>query len=145
MRYATSAVAFLVAAAPVALPTQQPASALRVADSWARSQADSSRPSGGYATLANGSADTIVVTQVRCEGVGRTEIHETTTADGMMRMRRIPELVVLPGATVTMRPGGLHLMLMDLAAPLVAGQSVSCRLTLRSGALVPLTLAIRAP
>lgn len=143
MRYAAEILALTLLAAGTAA-AQRPAP-LRPEDGWARPVADTTRPSGGYLRLTNVSADTVVVTGARCAGVRRTEIHETSTADGMMRMRRIAELVVPPGATIMFQPGGLHLMLMMLEAPLVAGQTVACTLELRGGATVPVSLAVRAP
>lgn len=57
------------------------------------------------------------------------ELHESRIEDGVMRMRPVEGVDLQPGETVTLQPGGLHLMLVDLRQPLEAGDSV--RLTLR--------------
>lgn len=50
------------------------------------------------------------------------EIHDMSMDDGVMRMRRVPQLEIEPGSTQRMRPGGgYHLMLMNLVAPLSEG------------------------
>lgn len=137
--------AVLLAAVPAVAASQEPASPLRFQNGWARPQAETSRPSGGYITVENTGRDTVVITGASCAGAARTEIHEMVTQDGMMRMRRLPELVVAPGATVQLRPGGMHIMLMGLTEPLVAGRSLACTITLRDGSTVATSLAVRAP
>ena len=54
----------------------------------------------------------------------RVEFHRTSFESGMARMRPADALVVQPNATITAEPGGLHLMLVDLKTPLVAGTMV---------------------
>jgi hypothetical protein len=61
-----------------------------------------------------------------CERVRRPEIHETVMENDMARMRRIPALTLAKGQQAELRPGGLHLMLMGLEAPLAPGEYVYC-------------------
>lgn len=135
----------LLAALPAVAAAQQTGSPLRLTDGWARPQAETSRPTGGYLTIENTGSDTVVITGASCAVASRTEIHEMVTQDGMMRMRRLPELAVPPGATVQLRPGGMHIMLMGLTEPLAAGRVLPCTLTLRGGASVAASLTVRAP
>lgn len=89
-------------------------------------------PAGGdaaaYVAIANaGEADRLV--GVACDCAERVEIHRVTRSEGNVSMTAEPGLAV-PGGGVEIRPGSpLHLMLMNLRAPLAAGQSVP--LTLR--------------
>jgi len=55
---------------------------------------------------------------------GTTEIHEMTMDNGVMRMRQIPGLDLPAGQTVELRPGGYHVMLLNLRQQLEAGQTV---------------------
>lgn len=58
------------------------------------------------------------------------EMHDATMADGMMRMRPATDgLAIEPGATVTLAPGGAHIMLVDLTRDLRAGDRFEVRLT----------------
>jgi copper(I)-binding protein len=52
----------------------------------------------------------------------RVELHESTMDGGVMRMRPVESLVIEPGETRVLEPGGLHLMMMRLKEPLVAGK-----------------------
>jgi len=56
------------------------------------------------------------------------------TEGGAQRMVRIAELVLPAGATVILEPGGLHVMLIDIVAPLVPGTNVALHLTFANGA-----------
>jgi copper(I)-binding protein len=50
------------------------------------------------------------------------EIHESILVDDVMRMRRVDGVEILPGAAVELQPGSLHIMLMGLEKPLLAGE-----------------------
>ena len=75
----------------------------------------------------------------------RVEIHHTTLVDGMARMRPLAEIPIPAGATVKIEPGGMHLMLVDLGAPLVAGKPVPLTLVFRVAGRVTVDLAVEAP
>ena len=81
-------------------------------DAWIRAARPGSQVAAGYCSIANTTA--VSVTIVEFTGPGRVEMHETETADGVSRMRPLERLVVGPGQTVTLAPGGKHLMLHGL-------------------------------
>ncbi len=68
--------------------------------------------SAGYMDLMSNTARAITITHVTSPQFGSVEIHETTTEDGVARMRKLDNLVVDPMTTVTLERGGKHLMLM---------------------------------
>jgi len=81
-----------------------------------------------YVTIENrGGADDALVA-AKSPLAGTIEIHATVTEGAVAGMRRVEKFVVPAGASMAMAPGGAHLMLMQLSAPL------------REGALLPLTL-----
>lgn len=90
-------------------------------------------PGGGttalFAEITGGAyADSLVAATFA--GAERTEVHESTTdAEGMRGMREIPAAAVLAGATLSLRPGGVHVMLIGLDRDLLAGDSVNVDLT----------------
>ncbi len=61
------------------------------------------------------------------------ELHTHTMENGMMKMRRVEQIEVPAGKTVELKPGGLHVMLIDLTGPLAEGRSVDLTLTLDNG------------
>jgi copper(I)-binding protein len=70
-------------------------------------------------------------------------IHETKTESGQSRMRPHEQLVVPPGQTVKLEPGGLHVMLHGLTQPVAVGQSVPLVLLLDGGSKVQVAAVVR--
>jgi periplasmic copper chaperone A len=89
------------------------------------------------------SSTAVTVTGVESPIAGHAMIHETKVEGGQSKMRPHEQLVVAPGATVKLEPGGLHVMLHDLKQPLKAGQTVPLVILLAGGASVQVTAAVR--
>lgn len=90
---------------------------------------------GGYVMITNeGEADDTLVA-ARTDAAGRVELHEMVTDGDVMRMREMEGGIPVPaGETVVLRPGGLHLMLMELEGAIPAGETRDVTLTFESGA-----------
>jgi uncharacterized protein YcnI/copper(I)-binding protein len=118
---------------------------LAVEGAWTRATADGAKVGAGYLTIRNtgSAADTLVA--VKTSVAGRGEIHDMTMTDGVMRMRHLPDGIEIPaGGNVSLQPGGMHLMFMDLKEPLVEGATVTVTLTFKSGATGDVVLPVRA-
>lgn len=105
---------------------------IRVSAPMLRATPPNAPVAGGFVTLENrGDADDVLVSAAVDAGfVGAVELHEMTMADGVMSMSEVEGGIAIPaGETVALVPGGLHLMLMGLAEPLVAGTSYDVTLT----------------
>jgi len=99
----------------------------------------------GYFVVDNGTRDTVVVDSVTTPVTRVAELHETSIdSAGVARMHPVGALVVPPGSVVALRPGGLHLMLMDVAEPLEVGQRVPLTLWLRGGSTLVASAAVKA-
>jgi hypothetical protein len=72
-------------------------------------------------------------------------IHESLLVGGVATMRAHETLTISPGASVELRPGGLHVMLHDLAHPLAVGEQVPLELLLAGGGRLTLSARVRAP
>jgi periplasmic copper chaperone A len=72
------------------------------------------------------------------------EIHEMNMDNGVMKMREWPRLELPAGKTVVLKPGGYHIMLVDIAKPLKAGDSVPITLTVESADKRRSTIEINA-
>ncbi|PWE29860.1 hypothetical protein DDZ14_16665 [Maritimibacter sp. 55A14] len=113
----TIAIAFLAAALPGLA-----AADVIVTAPWARASILVSRPGAAYLTLTSDTGDRLIA--VKTPAADRAMLHGTETdADGVSRMAHIEALDLSPGETVTLAPGGMHLMLMGLAAKLEEGAS----------------------
>ena len=120
---------------------------LEALDPWARPmmiREPGGRASGGnsavYLALRNsgGAPDTLLGGETPVAGA--VEIHESFLEEDVMRMREVGPLEVPAGDDVHLKPGGLHIMLVDLRKSLVAGDTLS--LTLRFSVSGPVTLRV---
>ena len=101
-----------------------------VRDAWIREPPPRS-PAAGYLVLENRGGDPVELVAVATEAAKRAEIHVMEYKDDRMTMRQVAKLQVLAGEEVALKPGGTHLMLMELRQPLRDGDEVE--LVLRFG------------
>jgi len=103
------------------------------------------QPNGAvYFTIVSAGADTLERIEVPDSIADHTEIHETVSgANGAMSMREMKSGVALdPGTAVTFTPGGKHVMLVDLVAPLATGQTFDITLAFAKADPVTLPVAV---
>jgi copper(I)-binding protein len=131
----TVLLAALLAAAPLAVFAAD--ANVTVANAWAR-------PSAGaaYVTLTNGGAEADRLVGAASAVAGKVEIHNHLMEDGVMKMRPVAGVDVEPGAPVKMEPGGLHIMLIGLKAPLKEGESFQLELKFQKGGSVTTTVPV---
>lgn len=110
----------LALAAPAAAH-QIPAGALDIVHPWSRPAA-AGMNGVIYMRVTNSAARPDVLLSVETPIAERVEMHETSMAGGVMRMRKLTGVTVPARGTAAFAPGGAHLMLVKLKQPLVAGQ-----------------------
>ena len=98
-----------------------------------------------YLSITNNGAEPEVLTGASSPAAASVQIHETTISEGMARMRPLTEVTIAPGATVKIEPGGIHLMLVDLHAPLQPGKSVPLTLEFRHAGKLTVQLSVEDP
>jgi copper(I)-binding protein len=98
------------------------AQAVKVETPWARPTAQGQAAGGGFLRIVGGAANDKLVS-ASSEVAGRVELHTMKMEGDIMRMRQIDAIEVPAGKTVDLAPGGLHVMFMDLKAPLKTGSS----------------------
>ena len=93
---------------------------------------------GGYLTISNGGSADDRLLAVTSPAAGAVDLHQMRMDGDVMRMSAVPDGIVVPaGGSITLEPGGLHLMFSDLAAPLLAGEVVEVTLVFeRAGEVV---------
>jgi copper(I)-binding protein len=112
-------------------------------DAWGRSSPKMAGTSAVYVVIENkgGQADRLVgaITTI----ADTVELHESFMEGDVMKMRPIPALDVPAGGTVELKPGGYHLMLIDLVKPLESGNHIAVILKFEKSGDVPLDVEIR--
>ncbi|MBX9907875.1 MAG: copper chaperone PCu(A)C [Beijerinckiaceae bacterium] len=117
---------------------------LKIGHPWARASPPSAKVGGGYLAIENTGPEPDRLVGGSTEGAARVEIHESSLADGIMRMReRTDGVAVPPGQTLEFKPGGLHLMLVDLKAPLKQGDKVKATLVFERAGTVAIELQVQ--
>ena len=122
------------------------ASAVAVEQAQARATAAGQSIGGAYMTLINrGVADRLVSARVAA-GVARSvELHTMSMQGDVMRMRQLEAIELPAGQTIELKPGGVHLMLIGLKAPLKAGASFPMTLRFEKAGEVVVQVPVNAP
>lgn len=102
-----------------------------VTDAWARATMPGQQVSGAYMQI-QADADARLVS-VSSPAVPRVEVHEMKMDGGVMRMREVKSIDLPKGKTVSLEPGGFHIMLMNLKKPIAAGDVIPLTLVVESG------------
>jgi copper(I)-binding protein len=115
-------IAVLLCLAPAAAGAQ-----VVVKDAWARSTVPGQSVGGAYMRIESSVPVSLVAAS--SSAAKSVEIHESSMEGGVMRMRAVRKIDLGPGKPVELKPGGYHIMLMELARPLAKGGKVPLRLT----------------
>lgn len=126
-------IAVLVASAFIAGPVWTRDCAPQIRDGWLRLPPGRIPMLAGFGRIENRCPAPVTIVGVSSPAFADTSLHETRIVDGVSRMRALPELRIAPGGAATLKPGGLHLMLMQPHAPLQPGSRVAIEFTLKDG------------
>src|SRR5882757_813279 len=117
---------------------------LVISQAWSRATPGGAKIAGGYLTIENKGAAPDRLIGGSGDIAGKVEVHEMATKDGVMTMRPLDKgLVIEPGKTVKLAPGGYHLMLMDLKGPFKQGDQVPVTLEFEKAGKVNLSLDVQ--
>ena len=140
----------LAATAGPALPTEAEAHSyklgnLEIGHPWSRATAPTAPTGGGFLKITNTGSTPDRLIAARSPASKSVEIHEMKMEGSVMRMRELENgLEIPPGATVTLAPGGFHLMLIGLVEPLKADTKVPLTLVFEKAGSIDVELAVGA-
>src|SRR5579872_6293206 len=98
---------------------------LVITQAWSRATPGGAKVGGGYLTITNQGPTPDRLIGGSSEVAAKVQVHEMSMNNGVMTMRPVEQgLVIEPGKTVKLSPGGFHLMLLDLKGPLKQGEKV---------------------
>lgn len=118
---------------------------IHVDDAWSRELPPVSRNGAAYLSVRNAGATADALVGADTPVAARAEVHEHVMHGGVMRMQPVDALSLPPGETVRMAPGGLHLMLFDLKAPLRRGERFPVTLRFRDAPALEVQVEVRGP
>lgn len=111
---------------------------------YARPSVPGQQLGAGYLKLTNKGADDRLVSAAS-PAAASVEIHSMTMDGDVMKMRQVEAINLPGGATVKLQPGGYHLMLMGLKAPLKAGDKIPLTLKFEKAGEVVVTVNVEVP
>ena len=116
---------------------------VQVDDAWARISVQGQRATGAFMKLTSKESTRLVSASTPVAGAA--EVHEMKMEGDVMKMRAVPMLELPAGKTVELRPGGYHVMLMDLKAVLKKDTTVPLTLIFKDAKGVQSTLELKVP
>lgn len=116
---------------------------VKVEDAWVRGTVAQQKATGAFMRLT-ASAD-VRLLSASSPVAGVVEIHEMAMENDVMRMRQIPGLDLAAGRAMDLKPGGYHVMLMDLKQQVKGGESVPLTLVFEDAAKKRFTQEVSAP
>jgi len=117
--------------------------AVKVDGAWARATVQGQKGTGAFMSLTASEATRLVGVSSPVAGVA--EVHEMKMEGDVMKMRALPSLELPAGKKVEFKPGGYHVMLMDLKAPLAKDSTVPLTLLFKDAKGVESKLELKLP
>ena len=118
---------------------------LVVAHPWTRATPKSATVAGGYLKITNTGNTPDRLTGGSAEVARKFEVHEMNMDGGVMKMRELKNGLEIPaGATVELKPGSYHIMMMNLSRPLAKGDKVKGSLTFEKAGKVDIEFSVEA-
>ncbi len=105
---------------------------VEITDAWVRATVQGQKATGAFMNLTAKKATRLV--GIKTDAAALAEVHEMTMDKDVMRMRPIPVLDLPAGQTVALKPGGYHVMLMNLKEPLPVDSHVQLTLLFEDAA-----------
>jgi copper(I)-binding protein len=104
-----------------------------VSDAWVRATVANQKATGMFATITS-THDGMRLVSANSDIAGVTQIHEMAMDNGVMRMRELPKgLAIEKDKALELKPGGYHVMLLDLKRAPKVGETVNVTLTFEDG------------
>ncbi|HEY4344893.1 MAG TPA: copper chaperone PCu(A)C [Parvibaculum sp.] len=116
---------------------------LEIGHPWARPS--TGKTGAAYFTIKNNGAAEDTLTGVEADISAKVQIHDMEMDGTIMRMRKLDKLALPAGQTVKVAPGGLHVMLIGLKAPLKDGDKFPMRLTFAKAGSVDVSVDVQTP
>lgn len=127
----------------LAAPALAQVADVKVEGAWARASVPGQKGTGAFMKLTAPLGARLVGASSPAAGV--TEVHEMKLDGDVMRMRAVPVLELPAGKPVELKPGGFHVMLLDLKAPLAKDSTVPLTLTFKDAKGVESKLDLTVP
>jgi copper(I)-binding protein len=118
---------------------------LTLSGAFTRAMAPTAKVGGGFITITNNGQEDDRLISASSPAAPVVQLHEMAVVDDVMKMRELPDGIEIPaGETVTLKPGGLHIMFMQVPTPFEEGSEVPVTLTFEKAGSVDVMLHVGA-
>lgn len=131
------------ASAPASKARKPAATPPVITAAWISESPPVAKNNAAFVTLTNGSRRDALLS-VSTPAADAAELHQMSMAGGLMRMQRLPLINLAPNQTLTLSPGGRHIMLINMKQPLKAGDKVPLTLKFRQAGSITVQADVRA-
>jgi copper(I)-binding protein len=114
---------------------------IQIKDAWARATPGAAQTAAAYVTIVSAAGDRL--TAASTPVAQKAELHTMTMDGSVMKMRQVDDIDLPAGKTVTLKPGGYHIMLTGLTQPLTEGQTFPLTLTFEKAGTREVTVAVQ--
>lgn len=115
---------------------------IKVENPYTRATVAGQKVAGGFMKIENkGAADQLI--SASSPMAAEMQLHTMSMEGNVMKMREVKVIDVPANGSVDLKPGGLHLMFMDIKAPLKAGESVPVKLKFQKAGEIEIRLPVR--
>jgi len=116
---------------------------IKIENAYVRATAPGQQVAGGFLKIENkGTADQLV--SASSPVAGEVQLHEMSMDGNVMKMRQVKDIAVPANGAVELKPGGYHLMFLNLKGPFNAGQTVPVKLKFAKAGEVEVKLPVNA-
>jgi len=116
---------------------------IQIENAYTRATVAGQQAAGGFLKIENkGATDQLI--SASSPVAGEVQLHEMAMEGNVMKMRQLKDITVPAGGSVELKPGGLHLMFMNIKAPLTAGESVPVKLKFAKAGEVEVKMPVNA-
>ncbi|WP_019894047.1 copper chaperone PCu(A)C [Hydrogenovibrio halophilus] len=137
--------ATLVLSSVITLPAMaSDADQITVQDPYVREVPPGAMATGSFMQFHNQSDQAISLVKAESDTANRVELHTHTHDNGVMKMREIEQIEIPANGTTELKPGGLHIMLIDLPRILQAGEDVTLTLQFADGSEKTITAPVQS-
>ena len=132
-----------IALSSAALAQSASVGPIKIENAYTRATAPGQQVAGGFMKIENkGAADQLI--SASSPAAGEVQLHEMAMEGNVMKMRQLKDIPVPAGGAVELKPGGLHLMFMNIKTPLAAGETVPVKLKFAKAGEVEVKFPVNA-
>lgn len=129
MRIAILAATLAMTMSSAALAHDYKIGSIEIDHPWTRAMPPGAKVGGGFMVITNAGSEPDRLVGLSSPRAARGEVHEMTMQEGVMKMRELQDgLEIAPGATVELKPGGYHVMFMEVTEGFKEGEDIPATL-----------------